>query len=227
MANTAQVNSKLLNAFNNGALDLASIASVVRVPESGIYNIYIWGAHLFGTEDVYSDADLIVVADGQTPVRQVKDQGVDIAVYTPQRFQYELEEVVVKMLNESVSSDRVFTVYNSSDQNFKILERMSFLPNGSKDLIKRRAEEFKRERWKAVEEAFFMKDTQSWQKRLWSIFRNLIFLTQFVKDGKITDLNAPKVYLEEITSKRFNDYASLVTYFNPKVESLYSTLLSL
>lgn len=227
MANTARVNSKLLSVYNNQELNLASIASIARVPVSGIYNIYVWGSHLFGTQDAYSDADLIIVADGQTPVRQVKTQGVDIAVYTPQRFQFELEEVVVKMLGDTVSSDRVFTIYNSSNPDLKVLERISFMPNSSKAFIKRKANEFKTERWAAVEEAFFMKDTESWQKRLWSIFRNLIFTAQFIRDGKITDLNAPQVYLDDIVSKNFTEYSSLVKYFNPKVESLYSALLSL
>ena len=227
MANTSQVNSKLLDTYNNQDLNLASIASAAKVPESGIYNIYIWGAELLGMQDTYSNIDLIVVADGQTPVRQINNQGVNMVIYTPQGFQYELEQIVVKTLGDSMLSDRVFIAYNLSDKNLKVLERMTFFPNGSKDIIKKRANEFKQERWKAIEEDFFQRNTESWKKELYSIFRNLIFLTQFVKDGKITDINAPKLYLEEIKSKNFSDYASLVTYFNPKVESLFSILLSL
>lgn len=227
MANTTQVNSKLLSVFNNNQLDLSAIAFIANVPISGIYNIYVWGSYLFGTEDAYSDVDLIVVADGQMPVRQIKDQGVDIAIYTPQRFQQELQEVVIKMMGETVSSDRVFTIYNSSDPNFKVLERITFTPNSSKAYIKTKVEEFKQERWKAVEDAFFMGDTESWKKRLWSIFRNIIFATQFIRDGKITDLSAAKQYLDDINSKSFTKYSDLVEYFNPKISNLYSVLLSL
>lgn len=225
--NISEINSRLLSAFNDYRIDLASISAVAGVSESGVYNIYVWGSYLFGTNDEYSDIDLIIVADGQIPVRQVKNQGIDIAIYTPQRFQYELDQIVVKMFGDSVSSDRVFSVYNSSEQGFKILERIKFQPNLSKALIKTKATEFKDERWRAVEQAFFRGDIELWQKRLWSIFRNLVFSTQVLKNGQITDLGEPRQYLVEIQSKSFAKYDDLVSYFNPKIENLYSTLLSL
>lgn len=227
MSMVPAINSKLLSLFSNVQIDIYSIARIIGVPVSGIYNIYVWGSYLFGTQDEYSDIDLIIVADSPTPVRQVKIEGIDIAVYTPQRFQMELEEVVVEMYNQTNSSDRVFTVYNLSNQDFKILERISFYAENSKAEIKRKALQFKTERWAAVEEAFFNGNLEAWQKRLWSIFRNLVFSTQVVRDGQITDVNAANTYLDEIKSKSFNNYLSLVQYFNPKIENLYGTLISL
>jgi predicted nucleotidyltransferase len=221
------VNSRLLSLFNNNQIDIYSIAGAAGVPVTGIYNIYVWGSYLFGTSDEYSDIDLIVVADGNIPVRQTKLEGIDVAVYTPQRFQAELEEVVVQMFGQTNSSDRVFTVYNSANPDFKILERITFYAENSKAEIKRKAEIFKNERLIAVEQAFFDGNLDAWQKRLWSIFRNLEFSIQVVRDGRINDIYAANGYLEDIKSKNFNSYVTLIQYFNPKIQNLYSALLSL
>lgn len=225
------VNQRLFDIFKNYNVDLAAIARVANVSESGIYNIYAWGSSLFGLQDENSDVDLIVVADSPVAVKEIKALGLDIAIYTPQRFQSEIESIVVPM-SESMSalSDRVFTVYNMTDPSnikYKILERITFFSTNSKAEIKDAAGRFKEEKWSSIEEAFFKSDVTAWKKRLWITIRNLVFFAQIMKDNRITDVTAANSYLEDIRSKSFDTYPKLYDYFYPKIQNLYSTLLSL
>lgn len=225
--NVLDINNKLLNLFYNQTFTFYTISTIAGVPESGIYNIYTWGSYLFGTDDAFSDVDLIVVADGQDEIRQVKRNGVDIAIYNPTGFQRELSEFVSKIFNGIVPNDRVFTVFNSTDDRYKILERIKFVSNVSKQTIKTKAKEFKDERWAKAEEAFAIGDVDAYQKRLWSIFRNLIFAIQYVKNGKIDDITAANGYLNSIKSTNFQTWGQAATYFTPRIQLLYSRLLAL
>lgn len=225
------VNQRLFDIFKTFNIDLATIASVAKVPESGIYNIYAWGSYLFGTQDENSDVDLIVVADSPIAMRQIKAFGIDIAIYTPQKFQSEIESIVVPLFDQSTNlSDRVFTVYNMTDPSnikYKILERISFSSSNTKAEIKDAAKKFKEERWASVEDAFLKKDVTAWKKRIWSIIRNLVFFKQIIKDNRITDVTAANSYLADIESRSFATFEELVDYFYPKIQNLYSELLSL
>lgn len=225
--NIEDVNNKILNVFYDLNVNFYTISTFLGVPLSGIYNIYTWGSYLFGTEDAFSDVDLIVVADSQFEVRQFKRNGIDMAIYNPTGFQKQIDEFVSKIFNETVLTDRAFTVFNSNEEKYKILERIKFTSNATKQKIKTKASEFRNERWTKSEEAFVRGDFDAYHKRLWSIFRNLNFGIQYLKNGKIDDVRAANSYLDEIKSKNFQTWGQVTTYFYPKIQLLYSELLGL
>lgn len=221
------INQKLLGVYNDESLTFSEISSIARVPQSGIYNIYVYGSYFFGTDNALSDIDLVIVADGQEEARQTKRKDINIAIYNPTGFQRELENFVEKILNGNELSDRVFTVFNSSEPKFKISERIKFVSTAEKSLIKTKAEIFKNEIWIKTEDAFRRNDVTLYQKRLWSIFRNLDFAAQYIKSGKIDDFGVAKTYLNDIKSNNFNTWGKVVTYFYPKIQKLYSNLILL
>ena len=106
------VNQKLFNIFNDSSLTLASLARRLNIPESAIYNVYIYGSHYFEKIQATSDADIIIVADVPQDRSYFKIGDIDFSIYNPQKFQFQLNEFAIPTFeNSEYLSDFAFFFY--------------------------------------------------------------------------------------------------------------------
>ena len=221
------VNQKLFNIFNDSSLTLASLARRLNIPVSAIYNIYIYGSHYFEKIQATSDADIIIVADVPQDRSYFKIGDIDFSIYNPQRFQFQLNEFAIPTFeNSEYLSDRAFFVYFTQEDTFKILERIQFTTNISKENFKTKAIQISDSHFSKAETLYSSKDLRRFQKAVWNSIRVLVFSIQYLKYGQIVDRKAANKYLD-YTEEPFGNFESVQNYFLPIINNLKNELLSL
>jgi arsenate reductase-like glutaredoxin family protein len=221
------VNQKLFNIFNDSSLTLASLARRLNIPESAIYNVYIYGSHYFEKIQATSDADIIIVADVPQDRSYFKIGDIDFSIYNPQRFQFQLNEFAIPTFeNSEYLSDRAFFVYFTQEDTFKILERIEFTTNITKENFKTKSIEISDSHFSKAETLYSSKDLRKFQKVVWNSIRVLVFSIQYLKFGKIVDRKASNQYLDD-TERFFENFEGAQAYFLPIINNLKNELLSL
>ena len=221
------VNQKLFNIFNDSSLTLASLAKRLNIPESAIYNIYVTGSHYYEKAQATSDSDITIIADTNQDPSYFKIGDVDFSLYNPRDFQYQLNEFAIPAFNETnLLSDRNFFFYFTEEDTYKILQRIEFSTNITKEEFKNKAISISDSHFNDSEKYFYSKDLNKFKKRIWNSIRVLMFSIQYLKFGKIIDRKAANQYLED-TDKYFGSFEDAQAYFLPIINNLKNELLSL
>jgi predicted nucleotidyltransferase len=70
--------------------EVKDIIKITKLPESRIFNIYLFGSHVYGTATQNSDYDFIVVANHSVPSIEIQSGLFNIHIYTPDQFKADL-----------------------------------------------------------------------------------------------------------------------------------------
>ena len=225
--NEITVNQKLFNIFNDSSLTLASLARRLNIPESAIYNIYINGSHYYEKNQASSDADITIVADTTLDVSYFNIGDIDFSLYNPRTFQFQLNEFAVPTFYDpNLLSDRNFFQYFTEEDTYKILQRIQFSTNITKDDFKNKAIMISDSHFKDSENYFYSKDLTKFKKKIWNSIRILILSVQYLKYGKVIDRKASNQYLED-TDLYFETFEDAQDYFLPILQDLKNQILSL
>lgn len=221
------INQKLYEIFQNNLINLNEIAKNLNIPQSSIYNIYVNGAHYYEKAEADSDADITVIADVTEDVKYFTIGQVDFSLYNPVTFQFQMNEFAVPAFNDSeVLSDRNFFQYYTEENKFKIIERISFTTNITRDNFKKKALKISESHFNDSEKFFKTKDFDKFKKRIWNSIRILIFSIQYLQNGKIIDRKAANSYLIDV-EKPFENFEDVKKYFYPILKDLRDQITNL
>jgi predicted nucleotidyltransferase len=222
------VNTKLQNILKLSSINLFNISKKIGVPMGGVYNIYVYGSYYFGTVNDTSDIDIIIVAQNAEPLTVLKEDNIEYYIYNPDEFEKQLNDVTGSAFVENyVPTDRVWQVYNTQSDQFKILERIKFNYIFDKDKIKVKQKERGDYHLNLAQKWFENRDFERYQKALWSVLRGYEMSIDLIKNGKILDIQQSNDILDEIKSKKFNNWQEAIQYFQPKINDLFQQMLSL
>ena len=152
---------------------------------------------------------------------------LDFSIYNPQRFQFQLNEFAITPFENSESlTDRAFFVYFTQEDTFKILERIQFTTNITKENFKSKSIQISNSIFSEAEKLFSSKDLKRFKKAIWNSIRVLVFSIQYLKFGKIVDRKASNQYLDD-TERFFETFEDAQVYFLPILRDLKDQILSL
>ena len=72
-------------------VDISKIISASGIHPSRIFNIYLFGSRIYGTSTPNSDWDVVIVANNSVESIEVKAGDWNIHIFTPDKFQKDLE----------------------------------------------------------------------------------------------------------------------------------------
>lgn len=176
-------------------------------------NIYLYGSHVYGTNNEYSDKDYICVNENQKEdVIQKNINGNDFNIYSLNHFKEKLENHDITILECIFLND-----------NFKEKEeiKLEFILNKTKlrdSISKTSSNSFVKAKKKLTIEKDL--DPLIAKKSLFHSLRILIFGIQIAEKGKIYDYTEANKYYKEIFKDNFNNWEQ----YKEKYQPIYNTL---
>ena len=70
---------------------ISDILKVAKLHPSRVFNIYLFGSRVYGTHSDSSDWDIIIVAKNSVESIEIKSDLYNIHIYTPDKFQQDLD----------------------------------------------------------------------------------------------------------------------------------------
>lgn len=221
------VNPKLFSIFNDGQINLENLIKATKIPLSSIFNIYVYGKYYFENENLKTKYDIVMVSDSSSEETIIEFNGLKILLIDPIAFQTQLNSFsTIVDDREMLLSDNNFFLYFTQDNNFKILERINFTTNLTRESLKSKAIEVSNSQYLTSIRFFRSKDFEEFRMRVWNSIRILKFAIQYLKFGKVTNRLEANAYLDDL-KKPFTDFNEVNQKFEPIMIDLKNELLSL
>lgn len=175
--------------LENAKFSLQEVKDITGLPEWKIHNVYLFGSRVYGTFDLDSDFDFIVVANNLERDREIRDGRYNIHIHTPDKFQDDLR--TYRMVNLECVYAPFFAKAQEKTDYFKTLTIDTF--KFKKSIFKQ-----SHDAWLKSNMKFREMDIDRATKSLFHSLRILLFGIQIVEENEIFDFSEANYYWEEI-----------------------------
>jgi predicted nucleotidyltransferase len=175
---------------------IPTLDNIIRnsgIHPSRIFNITIFGSRVYGTTNVDSDWDIIMVANNSVDSIEIRNGIFNIHVYTPNKFQEDLDWHRINNLECIFAPDWA-----------KLKETIDYKSKFKLDLSKLRhaTSHVSSNSWvKAKKKLTVADEYYIGIKSLFHSIRIPMFATQVATDGKITDFSCANWIWDKLTFK--------------------------
>ena len=177
-----------------------------------IFNTYLYGSHVYGTNDKKSDIDYIYVVDVQREKeKQLFSGNMNITHYPLEYFQKMVDRHKVSALECIFLPEKYKIELRKMRFNLDLcMLRQSFSEKASNSWVK------------AGKKIDLHQEIRLGKKSLFHSLRILNFGIQIANSGRIVDFTSANKYWFEIFNQSFVDGASLKKYWKPEYNRLKS-----
>ena len=169
---------------------LDTIIKASGIHPSRVFNVYIFGSQVYGTANSKSDWDVIMVANNSVESTEIRNGFFNIHVYTPAKFQKDLDWHRINNLECIYAPDWA-----------KLKEDKKFTFRFDVKKLRHATSHISSNSWVKANKKIQFNEYHIGVKSLFHSIRILMFATQIVKDGKITDFGCANWIWDEIKSK--------------------------
>jgi predicted nucleotidyltransferase len=173
---------------------ISDILLVAKLHPSRVYNIYLFGSRVYGTHSDNSDWDIIIVAKNSVEAIEIKSDLYNIHIYTPDKFQQDLDWHMPKNLECIFAPDwaklKEDIKYNLTLNIPKIRHATSHVSSNSWVKCKKKLQ--------------IANEYNIGVKSLFHAIRIPMFSTQIVNFGEIRDFQCANWVWDKIKEKEWN-----------------------
>jgi predicted nucleotidyltransferase len=173
---------------------ISDILLVAKLHPSRVYNIYLFGSRVYGTHSDNSDWDIIIVAKNSVESIEIKSDLYNIHIYTPDKFQQDLDWHMPKNLECIFAPDwaklKEDIKYNLTLNIPKIRHATSHVSSNSWVKCKKKLQ--------------IANEYNIGVKSLFHAIRIPMFSTQIVNFGEIRDFQCANWVWDKIKEKEWN-----------------------
>ena len=156
-----------------------------------VHNIYLFGSRVYGTADEMSDWDIVIVANNSVEAIEVKSDLYNIHIYTPKKFQEDLDWHMPKNLECYFAPDWA-----------KLKEDIEFDLKLDLKKLRHATSHVSSNSWvKAKKKLTIADEYNIGVKSLYHSLRIPMFSSQIIQSGKITDFSCANFIWDKIMSK--------------------------
>ena len=173
---------------------ISDILKVAKLHPSRVFNIYLFGSRVYGTHSDSSDWDIIIVAKNSVESIEIKSDLYNIHIYTPDKFQQDLDWHTPKNLECIFAPDwaklKEDIKYNLTLNIPKIRHATSHVSSNSWVKCKKKLQ--------------IANEYNIGVKSLFHAIRIPMFSTQIVNFGEIVDFQCANWVWNKIKEKEWN-----------------------
>jgi predicted nucleotidyltransferase len=171
---------------------LETIIKASGIHPSRVFNVYIFGSQIYSTSNSESDWDIIMVANNSVESIEIKNVLFNIHVYTPKKFQEDLEWHRINNLECIFAPDwaklKETIKYDFKLNLAKIRHAISYISSNS---------------WVKSKKKLLQDDYHIGVKSLFHSLRIPMFGSQIATSGGITDFSCANFIWNKIKTKRW------------------------
>ena len=178
-------------------LDLCN--TLESIVGSKLYNVYMYGSRVYGTDRPDSDYDYIVVADVEKKIDgiigKINGKEVNITAYSPEEFQLQLDKHEISVL------ECYFLSMNAEKESCILKQEKEFTFKLDKSKLREAISAKCSNSWVKAKKKLTVEadyDEIVAKKSLWHVFRMYSFGVQIAESGSIFDYRRTHRMLEEI-----------------------------
>jgi predicted nucleotidyltransferase len=171
---------------------LDTIIKASGIHPSRIFNIYLFGSRVYLTANSKSDWDIIMVANNSVEAIEIKGDLFNIHVYTPTKFQEDLDWHRINNLECIYAPDWA-----------KFQEDIKFTYVFDVKKLRHATSHISSNSWVKANKKILFDEYHIGVKSLFHSIRIPMFATQIVEYGKITDFECANWIWDEIKSKHW------------------------
>ena len=170
---------------------LETIIKTSGLHPSRVFNVYLFGSRIYGTADQNSDWDVIMVANNSVESTEIRRGLFNIHVYTPDKFQADLDWHRINNL-ECIFAPDWAKLKETIKFDFKLV-----IPK-----LRHSISHISSNSWvKAKKKIMVADDYKSGIKSLFHSIRIVMFGTQIVSTGRISDFECANYIWKNIMTK--------------------------
>lgn len=177
-------------------IDLEKVIRASSIHQSRVFNVYIFGSRVYGTNNNDSDWDIIMVANNSVESTEIKNGLFNIHVYTPDKFKKDLDWHRINNL------ECIFA------PNYAILkEEINYRKDFKLDISKLRhaSSHISSNSWvKAKKKITISNEYHIGIKSLFHSIRIPMFSKQIIENGNIIDFKSANYIWFDLIKKRYN-----------------------
>ena len=184
-------------------LDKQRIIDLCRVHEKRIWNIYLYGSQVYGTNTMASDFDVLVIASSLYDHKEFHDGTYNVHLKTPDIFRDELWRYKMSAL-ECVYAPEFAVVQEKNKYD-------DFVINPT--CLQRQSLSESHNSWVRGKRMILDRDMHRGMKSLWHSLRILLFADQILNEGAIFDFSAANNHWERIDDSecvKWNDFKNML-----------------
>lgn len=173
---------------------ISDILKVAKLHPSRVFNIYLFGSRVYGTHSDSSDWDIIIVAKNSVESIEIKSNLYNIHIYTPDKFQQDLDWHTPKNLECIFAPDWA-----------KLKEDLKFDFKLNIPKIRHATSHVSSNSWvKCKKKLQIANEYNIGVKSLFHAIRIPMFSTQIVNFGEIVDFQCANWVWNKIKEKEWN-----------------------
>jgi len=169
------------------SIDITEISTISDIPLYKIWNSYLYGSRVYGTNRENSDYDIMLIASTMDNKKEIKHEKYNIHVITPDSFMDDLNEYKMVPLECMFAPDFA-----------RIQEKRDFSINIDRMKLKKYILAQSFNSWIKAKYKLNENDTLRGVKSVFHSLRILDFGIQILKKGEITNFSHANKYWNEI-----------------------------
>ena len=171
--------------------DRENIISLSALAKPRIWNIYLYGSRIYGTNKSSSDLDAMVVASSMNMDKEIKDATYNIHIVTPDAFVDRMKDYRMVYL------ECIFAPQSAILQEKRDLKGDFAI---DREVVKKHILSQSHDSWVKAKMKFKEMDILRGTKSVFHSLRILDFGEQLVKNGRIVDFSSANKYWQELDS---------------------------
>lgn len=197
-------------------VDLSKVMKMVHLPEWKVFNIYMYGSRVYGTNRNDSDLDLMVVANSMDIEKEIKNREYNIHIITPDQFEdclwsYRMVEL------ECIYAPLFAVIQERKDLKSKF--------SIDKNRMKKHILTQSHNSWIKAKLKLRDCDIERGTKSLFHSLRILLFGLQMAEEGEIFDFSEANYYWEEIDNSECFEWTHFKDLYLPRKKGLEKMLI--
>lgn len=194
-------------------LDEQRIVDLCKVPDVRIWNIYLYGSQVYGTNNMDSDYDFLVLASSFHEHKEFNDGKYNVHIKTPDIFEDELRNHKMSALECYFAPEFAKVRGKKSFDTFSVktvtLQRCSLSESHNS--------------WLRGKRMILDGDMYRGMKSIWHSIRILMFAKQILDEGDIYDFSEANNHWEAIDDSEYvkwNDFKGMLLPIKKDLEDM-------